>query len=119
MHELSVCQSILSQLESIAAEHQATSIAIVSLQIGPLSGVEAPLLENAWTIARSGTVADQATLEIEQMPIIIRCSSCGKESEARANKMICGHCGEWRTQLISGDEMLLRSIELDKESSDV
>lgn len=119
MHELSVCQSIISQLESIAAEHGATSITVVHVQIGPLSGVEAPLLKNAWTIARSNTVAAGATLEIEEMPITIRCTVCEKESSAQANRMVCDHCGAWQTRLISGDEMLLRSVELNKESEDV
>lgn len=119
MHELSVCQSILSQIESIAEQHRARAVSVVHVQIGPLSGVEAPLLRNAWTIARSGTIAAQATLEIEEMPITIRCSQCGKESEASTNRMVCSHCGEWRTQLISGNEMLLRSVELDKEKADV
>ncbi len=115
MHELSVCQSIISQLNTIAAEHQAHAVIRVFVQIGPLSGVEVPLLKNAWTIARSGTIAATADLEIEEMPITIRCSRCGKESQAVANRMVCDHCGEWRTQLVSGDEMLLKSLELDKE----
>ena len=119
VHELSVCQSILSQIESIATQHDARAVRVVHVQIGPLSGVEAPLLKNAWTIARSGTIAEDAALEIEEMPITIRCSQCGEESEASANRMVCNHCGEWRTQLISGNEMLLRSIELDKENTDV
>lgn len=119
MHELSVCQSILSQIEAIAAEHHATAVTVVYLQIGPLSGVEAPLLRNAWSIARSHTIADGAALEIEEMPITIRCNSCGRESEATANRLLCGHCGEWRTQLISGDEMLLRTVELEKGEPDV
>lgn len=114
MHELSVCQSILSQLESIAAEHHATAISTVYLQIGPLSGVEAPLLKNAWTIARSNTIAAEATLEIEEMPVTIRCTVCEKESHATPNRMLCEHCGAWQTRLISGDEMLLRSVDLDK-----
>jgi len=116
MHELSICQSIISQVESIAQKHGATSVSLINIQVGPLSGVEIPLLKNAWTIARSGTVASNAELEIEEMPITIRCGSCNLESSATANKMVCGYCGEWRTELISGDEMLLRSIDLEKEA---
>ncbi|MBT3197792.1 MAG: hydrogenase maturation nickel metallochaperone HypA [Gammaproteobacteria bacterium] len=114
MHELSVCQSILSQVETVAEENSATTVSLIHLQIGPLSGVEVPLLKNAWTIARADTLASEAELEIEEMPITIRCSQCGQVSRAKVNRMICGQCGEWRTQLISGDEMLLRSIELEK-----
>lgn len=115
MHELSICQSIISQVESIAQENRAIGVSIINIQVGPLSGVEIPLLINAWTIARSGSIASNAKLEIEEMPITIKCDSCNRESSATANRMVCKHCGEWRTKLISGDEMLLRSIELEKE----
>ena len=115
MHELSVCQSILSQVEAIAQQQRAASVSTIHIQVGPLSGVEIPLLRSAWTLARSGTVAGEAILEIDEMPITIECSSCGRESSATPNRMVCDYCGEWRTKLISGDEMLLRSIELEKE----
>ena len=116
MHELSVFQSILSQVETIAQQHQATAVTLIKLKIGPLSGVETPLLVNAWTIASANTIAAEAQFEVEEMPITIHCPSCDRESRAKANRMVCGHCGEWRTQLVSGDEMLLQSIELDKST---
>ena len=119
MHELSVCQSILSQVETIAMKKNATSISKILIQVGPLSGVEVPLLNNAWSIARSGSIAKHAVLEIKEMPIVVKCLSCHQESNATTNRMLCNHCGEWRTQLVSGDEMLLRSIELEKEQEDV
>jgi Zn finger protein HypA/HybF involved in hydrogenase expression len=27
--------------------------------------------------------------------------------------LVCGACGDWRTDLVAGDEMLLLSVELD------
>lgn len=113
MHELSVCHSILSQVEPIARERGAV-ISVVHIQVGPLSGIEIPLLKNGWTIARAGTSASSARLEVEEMSITIECMACGQEGQATPNRMGCSHCGEWRTRLISGDEMLLRSIELER-----
>jgi hydrogenase nickel incorporation protein HypA/HybF len=28
------------------------------------------------------------------------------------NRLLCGACGDWHTQVISGDELLLESVEL-------
>ena len=28
------------------------------------------------------------------------------------NRLICGACGDWHTQLLSGDELILESVEL-------
>lgn len=112
MHELSVCQGIISQVEQIATRHQASAVSLIKLQIGPLSGVEPQLLENAFSIAAAGSVAEQAKLHIDSLPVRVRCSQCGSESDASPNRLLCASCGDWRTLLISGDEMLLASVEL-------
>ncbi len=112
MHELSVCLSLLEQVERIAKEHGATGVERILLRIGPLSGVEAPLLANAYPLAAAGTLAEGAELVIEPAPVHVHCIDCGEESEATANRLLCASCGSYHTRLTSGDEMLLASLEL-------
>lgn len=114
MHELSVCQGMLRQVEQIVSEHGARSATLIRVQIGPLSGVEPHLLAQAFPIAQAGTVAADATLEMDTLPVRVRCSTCGAETEAKPNRLVCGECGDWHTQLLSGDEMLLASVELER-----
>jgi hydrogenase nickel incorporation protein HypA/HybF len=113
MHELAICQSLISQVESIALEHDAQSVMSIVVGMGPLSGVEAQLLKNAYSIASAGTLAENAELIIEFLPIRVKCNQCGRESDALPNKLLCKQCGDWRTTLISGDELLLMSVELE------
>ena len=113
MHELAVCQDIIAQVENIAREHKAQSVYQVIVEIGPLSGVEAALLKAAFPIASAGTLAENAKLEINDIPVKVKCRGCGKTSEATTNNLTCRHCGNWQTDVISGDEMLLKRIELD------
>lgn len=114
MHELAICQSLMEQVESIAEERDAHSVTSITIGMGPLSGVEVQLLKNAYPIASAGTVAEDAELVIEHLPIKVRCTQCGSESDALPNKLTCKQCGDWRTTLISGDEMMLMSVELEK-----
>ncbi|MCK5001509.1 MAG: hydrogenase maturation nickel metallochaperone HypA [Gammaproteobacteria bacterium] len=114
MHELSICQSLMAQVESIALEHRAQSVTSVVVAMGPLSGVEAQLLKNAYPIASAGTVAENAELIVKTLPIRVKCNQCGSESDATPNKLICKQCGDWRTTLVSGDELMLMSVELEK-----
>ncbi len=117
MHELAICQSLMDQVESIALERDAQCVTSIVVAMGPLSGVEAQLLKNAYPIASAGTVAEEAELIIEHLPVRVKCSQCGSESEALPNKLICKQCGDWRTTLVSGDELLLMSVELEKSES--
>ena len=113
MHELSVCLSLLQQVETIAAERNATRVTAITLSIGPLSGVEPELLENAYPLAAAGTVAEEAQLIVETADIVVRCSQCDSETTVTPNKLLCGSCGDFRTQLVSGDELTLMRVELD------
>lgn len=117
MHELSVCLALMGQVDRIAAEHGAKRVEKIVLQIGPLSGVEPALLKNAFPLAATGTVAEDAELVIELSTIRVTCSQCGAESDALPNRLLCGQCGDFRTRLISGEEMTLVSLELDLEQA--
>jgi len=118
MHELSVCQGMLHQVSDIAAEHAARSVSSITIRIGPLSGVEPALLAQAFPIASAGTVASDAELRIESLPVRVSCETCGAETDAAANRLLCGACGDWHTRLISGDELLLASVELENASQE-
>jgi hydrogenase nickel incorporation protein HypA/HybF len=118
MHELSVCQALIDQIESIAKEHHARQVNEIFVEIGPLSGVEAPALEQAFDIASAGTVADGAKLMIRSIPVRVSCRECGAISNALPSRLVCGVCGDWRTQLVSGDEMLLASLEFTRDDDD-
>lgn len=118
MHELAICESLMSQVEEIARSRNKNKVCSIVIGLGPLSGVEACLLQNAYTIACADSIASDAELVIEQLPLIVRCSQCGVESQVIPNRLVCKHCGDWRTTLISGDEMMLMSVVLEDESDD-
>jgi hydrogenase nickel incorporation protein HypA/HybF len=112
MHELSVCLSLLEQVQRVAAEHGAYRVERIRLRIGPLSGVEPDLLRNAYPLAAAGGIAEDAVLDIEPAPVRVHCNSCGAETDALPNRLLCGACGDWQTRLVSGDELLLANLEL-------
>ena len=91
MHELSVCLSLLREVERIARENKAGRVTKIA----------------------AGTVAENAELVIDVSDIVVRCSRCDAESPAKPNRLVCGECGDYRTNLVSGDEMVLQSLELD------
>ena len=118
MHELAVCQALIDQVEQIALEQRAEQVLTIHLGIGPLSGIEPRLLEQAFFIARAGSVAAEAELVIESMPVRISCDQCGQTTDALPARLLCGACGNWRTRLVSGDELQLQHVELVRQTAD-
>ncbi len=118
MHELSICMALMDQLEAIARERNAEAIVRVELEVGVLSGVESDLLENAWPIASTGTIAEKAELRIETAELIVECSSCGARTSAKPNYLRCGDCGSNQTKVIAGEELTLLRVELDTPAAE-
>lgn len=112
MHELALCQALLAEVERVATAHGASGVARIVITVGPLSGTEPALLDRAFSIARAGTPAEAATLEIEAAPVRVQCTNCGAEGEATVSRLSCEACGDWRVRLLGGDELLLKRVEL-------
>ena len=113
MHELSICLSLMQQVEQIARERGAVQVVGITLSIGPLSGVEPELLRHAYPLAAAGTIAEDAELVVEIADVVVRCSQCDTETTVVPNKLLCGSCGDFRTSVIAGDELTLLRVELD------
>ena len=112
MHEMSICQALMDQVERIASEQGASRVDKIVLSIGPLSGVEPELLSRAYEVSRAGTVAENAELEIETGPIMVECRKCGTSGEAAVSRLVCSSCGDWQVNLTQGDELLLLRLEV-------
>jgi hydrogenase nickel incorporation protein HypA/HybF len=116
MHELSICSALMDQLQTIARERNAKSVSSVVVRIGPLAGVEPQLLRQAYLLASAGTLAEGSELRIELSPVRVRCAQCGAESPVEPNRLICPACGDWRTEVLEGEDLLLASVELQRSS---
>jgi hydrogenase nickel incorporation protein HypA/HybF len=112
VHELSVCQALLAQVTAIAAVHGTRTVTRITVEVGPLSGVEPALLAHAFVVARAGSCAADAALLIEIPAVTISCLTCGAESQTPPNRLLCGACDGYRTRVVSGDELRLLRVEL-------
>ncbi len=112
MHELAICQALLSRVETLAAERGATRAQRIVVSVGPLSGVEPSLLQRAFGVARAGGRAATAELEIVTPAVEVQCGRCGARGPARPNRLLCPDCGDWRVSVTQGAELLLLRVEL-------
>lgn len=112
MHELSVCLALIEQVDAVSRQSGLSTVTDIHVGIGPLSGVESDLLAAAFPIATAGTLSAGAALHVRKTPVRVRCSLCDSETDASVSRLVCGECGDWRTELVSGDELILERVEL-------
>ena len=117
MHEISLVRSLLSQVQKIANENDASSASEVVIEIGPLSGVEPDLIQ----IAFEQLVGDDAipSLVIQPAPLIVLCKDCDQESELTEFTFQCDRCDSRSVKIIRGDEFRLLSVTLNQSTADV
>ena len=114
MHELSIALSILDIAADQAEQNGGGSVAVIHLKLGPLSGVVKEALVSAYDLAREGSPLGNATLMIEEVPIVVYCPACAAQRPAVSIQQVCcSLCGTPPSRLISGDELEVSALEIE------
>lgn len=111
MHELSLIASLFEILEAHKAKEGLTKITMVKLRCGLLSGVVPECLETAFEIYKKDTMASEAKLILEVVPVKFRCHRCGREETAQNLPFFCSVCQSSDVDILDGTELTLVSIE--------
>jgi hydrogenase nickel incorporation protein HypA/HybF len=114
MHEISIIESILEVAEEKARENNSSSVTVIKLRLGQFTAIAQEALEFAFEVARQGTLAEHARLEIEVVPMVLHCVVCDLRPEPTgAMIFICPQCG-FPLKIVSGKELQIEFIEIDE-----
>lgn len=114
MHERPVTESIFSIVMEHAAKKDAVRVKKVKIVVGELTGYVEDSIRFYWQALTEGTIAEGAELEVEYVPIKVKCSGCGHEYTAPDQySMFCPECNFFGGQMMSGKELLVESIEVE------
>ena len=113
MHEYSVVQALLEQIEGIAAENEATKVTKIITKIGVMSGIEAHLLEIAFNTFKEKTICDGAEFVMNIQPLVIECQECGEKDELEKIHYCCQKCESTNVKVVDGEDMFLMSLEME------
>lgn len=111
MHEYSLVQALVEQVDQQVRAHHASGVHSVSVRIGAMAGVDVELFTTAYTTFRERTVCEHAALHVDVVPAVWACPSCNAAIE-RGRPLQCPVCGE-PARLVSGDEIMLDRLELE------
>jgi hydrogenase nickel incorporation protein HypA/HybF len=115
MHEMGITQGILAVSFDAADEANCTRITEIRISVGEMTEVVDFALQFAFEALTPGTIAEGATLVINQVPAKSRCLACGLEYDHDRFQMVCPECGALSVELLQGRELLIDGIECDDE----
>ena len=114
MHEFSLMQSVLLAVESSALEAHAKRVTAIRLVIGDMTEVISEAMEFALEALGPGTICEGAMLTIQRAPTRSRCLACSTEFTHDRYHWACPECDSLATELLSGKEMYIDSIEIEE-----
>ena len=109
MHEFSVASAIVDTAVRHAGGRRVT---VVSVRCGRLRQVVPDSLEFAFGVLSRETLCEGAVLEQEVVPARLRCGACSAEWEIDLPVFRCTGCGSAETEVLSGEELEVESIEV-------
>ena len=111
MHELALARDLLAIVEGRLTPRD-SRVLRVNLSVGSAAGIVAESLCFAFRAIAEGTRMQNAELVITTVPARSRCRGCGASYAFEGLIGRCPGCGRLGGELQSGNEMILRTIEV-------
>ncbi|MEJ2684461.1 MAG: hydrogenase maturation nickel metallochaperone HypA [Candidatus Sulfobium sp.] len=113
MHEASIALSLLEIAAGECGKNGYGRIDCINIKVGRASGVMPDALLFAFDAIKEGSVAQNAVLHIEEVPVSGRCGDCGKEFSVEEEYVLCCPlCGGGSFTVTSGREMDIIDMEV-------
>lgn len=116
MHEMSIALEVIDIVKaSLPADMPNARVEKVNLQVGKLSAIVPESLRFCYEIATRKTPLAGSRLDIEEIPVVARCSDCDHDWTLEKPAFRCPACGGSRIELLSGRELDIISIEIEDQ----
>ncbi len=112
MHELSIAQEIISIVQENLPEGNGHPVKSVKLRIGKLTNILPDSLEFCFDALIKSTPLDGAKLDIQHIPVSVKCRQCGLTHEIEGVAFLCPSCASSDIQMVAGNELQVSEIEI-------
>jgi hydrogenase nickel incorporation protein HypA/HybF len=111
MHELRIAEDLSAIVFQAAQEENLVKVTKVNISFGQLVQIVPDIFEFAFREIVRDTIAQTAEVNIEIVPVKMKCKSCGTDFKLTENNFACSVCGSTDLNIINGKELFIKSIE--------
>jgi len=113
MHETRIAMDLADTVIKVARGEQLGRVSRVNLQFGQMVQIVPDIFRFAFEEATRGTVAENSEIDLEIVPVRLRCNNCLKDYGMDTMVFRCNFCNSTDIAIIQGKEMIIISIEGD------
>ena len=112
MHEVGMMQTVLETAVERARREGARQILLVQMRVGEASGVVPESLQLAFEVVKQKTIAENAKLQVESVPVVCYCTHCHLEFHPLDLLYECPQCHRSDFEVRQGKEFELTFLEI-------
>ncbi len=113
MHEMSLCESIREIVIEQSRQNQFKRVNVLRLEVGRFACVEPAAMEFAFDVVMRNSPAENARLEIVELPATANCFKCGLEQQVERRTDRCSNCGSGQLLPQGGEELRIKDMEVE------
>ena len=118
MHELSIARGISDIVCGLVKRKDRARIRAITVDVGRLSGVVPDSLEFCFQAVAPEYDLPPHALSIQRIPFCCYCRTCRSEFSNDTGIVVCPSCGSSETEVRSGRELRVATIDLEDNPKD-
>jgi hydrogenase nickel incorporation protein HypA/HybF len=111
MHELRIAEDLTRIILEVAGKEKLTKVTDVNIIFGQMIQIVPDIFHFAFDEAVRETIAENAKVNIEILPVKMKCRICQNEFIISDNIFACKACNSVELDIIQGKEIFIKSIE--------
>ena len=113
MHELAVTKGLLKICLEEGEKHKIKKIRKINIKVGELTDLLPACIEYYFNIVSKDTIAENTKINVEKIPVEIKCNECGYRGVLGKNNYVCPKCKGIVYEITKGKEFYLDTMEVD------
>lgn len=113
MHEMAIAKGILDIVLRSIDGHDVSAVRRIRVLTGAMMHIEPESLRFGFAAMAAGTVAAEAELCVEIVPVRAECSVCGTVFAVPDCRFLCPQCESAAVTMLSGRELSVADLEVE------
>jgi hydrogenase nickel incorporation protein HypA/HybF len=111
MHEIKIAEDLSAIVSEAAGKENLSKVTKVNICFGQMIQIVPEIFEFAFRETVRDSIAAEAELNIEIIPVKMKCTRCGNDFKVTENSFSCNTCNSTDLEIINGKELFIKSIE--------
>lgn len=111
MHEIRIAEDLAGIVLDTAGNEGLSTVSAVNISFGQMVQIVPDIFKFAFAEAVRDTIAGNAEINIEVLPVKLKCKVCGAGFRMGEDYFTCNNCGSSEIEILQGKELFIKSIE--------